>query len=594
MKDGEKEIKMEKFSTMSGCCADGRSVITNRELSAGLVIVGGGIAGVSTALAAARHGADVILIQDRPVLGGNASSEIRMGITGAAGDNCKETGILEELQLNNYHFNPLLRYTLWDDVLLSAVLHEPKIRLLLNTSVQEVVMEDDTHIAAVRAWNCNEYCRYTVSGRIFADCSGDSILRLSGAEFRQGREAVSEYREKYAPEQADSLTMGNSLLFELRKCSEHRPFLPPEWAKVYTVACIPPNRNLLPEENNFWWMEYGGEKDTVADAGEIQLELKKIAYGVWAYLKNHPDGACRNYELDWIGSLPGKRESFRYVGDYTLTQNDILAKKEFPDAIGHGGWPLDDHDPRAIRAEIPSFILQTPSPYQIPYRILYSRNIENLMFAGRNISATHMAFSSTRVMGTCSVLGQAAGTAAAIALRHQTSPRGVGRDHLAELQDILLEDDQFIPGHFRTIPEATREAAADHEALRDGWDRKWSDGDHGVWLAPGESVEYRWNHPRKISGARIVFDTDLQFKGKRQHKHEGVTEYIKMPEMLVRSFRIEAQDAGGNWHAVFADPENYQRLRRVSFSPTEALKVRLTAESAYGPGKIHLFSFEVK
>ncbi len=315
------------------------NVIARRELSAGLVVVGGGLSGVSAALAAARHGAKVVLIQDRPMLGGNASSEIRMGITGAAGDNCKETGILEELQLNNYHFNPLLRYTLWDDILLSAVLHEPNITLLLNTSVQEVAMTDSRRIGSVTAWNSNEYCRYTVSGTLFADCSGDSILRLSGAEFRTGREDRKAFGESRAQEKADRRTMGSSLLFQLRKCTEHRPFIPPDWAYHFTDETIPSGRNLMPAENNFWWIEYGGLLDTVADAGVIQRELKKIAYGVWEYLKNNPDGRCRNYELDWICSLPGKRESARYAGDYTLTQNDIMNRTQFPDAVGYGGWP---------------------------------------------------------------------------------------------------------------------------------------------------------------------------------------------------------------------------------------------------------------
>jgi len=573
----------------------GRPVIVERELESELVVTGGGIAGVTLSLAAARHGARVILIQDRPVLGGNASSEVRMGITGADGENCKETGILEELQLDNYHFNPLLRYTLWDDILLSAVWHEKNIKLLLNTSVQEVVMADDSHIEAVRAWNCNEYCRYTVKGKIFADCSGDSILRLSGAEFRQGREAAGEFGEDRAPEKADALTMGSSILFELRNSPEHRPFIAPDWANVYTDETIPPNRNLLPEENNFWWLEYGGLRDTVADAGEIQTELKKIAYGVWSYIKNHPNGVGRAYELDWVGSLPGKRESYRYIGDYTLTQGDIMRNKVFDDAVGHGGWPLDDHDPRAMAAAEPSYKYDTPSPYQIPYRCLYSRNVENLIFAGRNISATHMAFSSTRVMGTCSVAGQAAGTAAALALKYGTTPRGVYREHLRELQQQLLEDDQFIPGFFREIPELTRKAAAGCEALRDGWDRAWKDGDHGVWLAPEESASYTWKTPQTVSSVRIVFDSKLEFKGKRQHKHEGlVNEFIKMPEMLMKSFRIEILEPSGVWKTVFSDNDNYQRLRRIFFAPRQTAGIRLVAGSSHGGGRAHVFSFEVK
>ena len=570
-------------------------VVARRELSGELVVVGGGMSGISTAIAAARHGAKVVLIQDRPMLGGNASSEIRMGITGARGDHCKETGILEELQLNNYHFNPLLRYTLWDDILLSAVMHEPRITLLLNTSVMDVIMDGAERIAAVKAWNVNEYCFYTVSGTLFADCSGDSILRLSGAEFRTGREACSEFHEDRAPAQQDSFTMGNSLLFQLRKCREHRPFPAPDWAYHYTDETIPPNRNLLPAENNFWWLEYGGMLDTVSDAGAIQRELKKTAYGVWSYLKNHPGGECRNYELDWICSLPGKRESARYIGDYILTQNDIMNAVDFPDAVGHGGWPLDDHDPAAMESEYPSYqYFDTPSPYQIPYRSLYSRNISNLFFAGRNISATHMGISSTRVMGTCSVLGQAVGTAGALALRLGETPRGIYERHMQELQEELLEDDQFIPGHFRTISPLTLTAGASCEVLRDGWDRKWTDGDHGAWFAPGENARYTWDTPQKVSGARLVFDSDLKFKGKRQHKLEGVSEPVSMPPMLTRGFRIEALNAAGEWVVLFSDNDNYQRLRRIRWEPFETTGIRLVINAAYGAEKAHVFSFEVR
>ncbi len=568
------------------------NIITERSLEAGLVIVGGGIAGVSVALAAARHGADCILIQDRPMLGGNASSEIRMGITGADGDNCKETGILEELQLMNYHFNPLLRYTLWDDVLLSAVLREKNIRLLLNTSVYQVDCVNSM-IESVKCWNGHEYCRYQIKGKLFADCSGDSILRLSGAEFRIGREGRSEFGEDMAPDTSDHYTMGSSLLFQLRNNSGHRSFKASKWVHQFTDATIPPFRNLLPKENNFWWLEYGGMLDTVADAGEIQLELKKIAYGVWDYLKNHPDGDCRNYELDWLGSLPGKRESARYVGDHILTQNDILDAVDFPDVIGHGGWPLDDHAPAAFyHPGAPNRCRETPSPYGIPYRALYSKNIDNLFFAGRNISATHMAFSSTRVMGTCSVLGQAVGTAAAMALAYRETPRGIYERHIPELQARLQEDDQLIPGIERRVSAVTLEANASHEDLRNGIDRKWGSADNGVYLAPGEEAGYSWENERILCGARLVFDTDLQFKGKRQPKHEGGTDYVAMPPMLAKGFRIEVKN-GDTWQAVFADSDNYLRLRKIEWKPISADAVRLVVESTHGAERAHIFSFEV-
>ena len=201
-------------------------VTLDKTAEAQLVVVGGGLSGICAALSAARHGVRTILVQDRPMLGGNCSSEVRMGIMGALGDQNKEAGILEELQLKNFYYNPLMRYTLWDDVFYSAVRGETNITLLLNTSVNGVKM-DSGRIAAVTAWNQNAYTRWTIRGKLFADCSGDGILRLSGAKFRHGRELPSEFGETYLQEGGDAKTMGNSILLQLRETNEHHPFVPP-------------------------------------------------------------------------------------------------------------------------------------------------------------------------------------------------------------------------------------------------------------------------------------------------------------------------------------------------------------------------------
>lgn len=273
-------------------------MVKTRELCADFVVVGGGMAGLCAAVAAARNGAKTVIIQDRPMFGGNASSEIRMWICGAHGPNRKETGLLEELQLDNYYYNPELRFTIWDDVMYSFAIREPNLRVLLNSSVEKVEVENGK-ITSVTAWNLVEYTRYKVSGKLFSDCSGDGILRLSGAKFRQGREGRDEFDESHAPEVEDKKTMGNSILIQLRRTSAHRPFRAPEWAYHYTDETAP-KRNLMPEGNNFWWMEFGGVKDTITDAEEIRDELYKIAYGVWEYIKNHPDGAAT--AGNWTGS----------------------------------------------------------------------------------------------------------------------------------------------------------------------------------------------------------------------------------------------------------------------------------------------------
>ena len=581
-------------------------VVLDKTAEADFVVVGGGLSGVCAAIAAARHGASVILVQDRPVLGGNCSSEMRMGILGAHGDDNKEAGLLEELQLRNFHYNPLMRYTLWDDVMLSAVVCEPKITLLLNTSVEAVEM-DGGRIAAVRAWNSNAYTRWTLRGRHFADCSGDGILRLSGAKFRIGRELPEEFGEDFLQKGSDHRTMGNSILLQLRKTKEHRPFLPPPWAYRFTDADFVDEpqpaekgryysyKRLYPDNNNFWWIEFGGNIDTIGDANAIQFELKRIAYGVWAYMKNHPDGRCRDYDLDWIGALPGKRESTRFIGPHILTQHDIMSGGHFEDVVAYGGWSLDDHDPDAFWHQGHLSVHHvSPTPFGIPFDCLYSVNVPNLMFAGRDISCTHMGLSSTRVMGTCATLGQAVGTAVALCAQYGIEPAQLRRDRIAELQATLEDDDCMLPFRWRKVSALTEEAscAPETEVLRNGIDRAYGSEDNGLWLKAGdESAVYTWTAPRRLSGVRIVFDSEMSHRGKRMRKLEATTERAELPKMLAKGFRIDAR-VDGAWRTVFADAENILRLRRIAFSPIEADALRLVVESTWGGGPAHVFALD--
>ncbi|MDD4537716.1 MAG: FAD-dependent oxidoreductase [Lentisphaeria bacterium] len=571
------------------------SVISTRHHHADLVVVGGGLAGLFAAIAAARHGASVILVQDRPVLGGNASSEIRMGIMGAHGDNNKETGLLEEIQLDNIYVNPLRRYTRWDDVLYSAVVREKNISLLLNTSVQSVDAADG-RIRSVTAWNGNEYCTYQISGTYFADCSGDGILRLGGADFRIGREAPEEFAEHFTQVGNDDRTMGNSILLQLRRCAEHRPFIAPDWAYHFTEETIPKNRPLNPDNNNFWWIEYGGNIDTVGDANVIAFELKRIAYGVWEYMKNHPDGRCRNYELDWIGSLPGKRESCRFIGDHLLTQNDIMNGGIFPDVVCYGGWTLDDHHPDAFFNNGPqSLHHKPPTPFGIPYRCFYSRNIDNLFFAGRNISCTHMGMSATRVMATCALMGQAVGTAAALCHSHECSPRDIGRLHLAELQNTLEDDDVMLPGRWRQIPAVTRDAQCSHDVVRDGIDRNWQGQDHGAWVATGEAITLAWPTPQTLTACRVVFDSELNFQGKRMLKLEALDEFKPMPAMLTKRFHIDML-IDDQWRTVISQEQWHHRLFRQALPQQPCRAIRLVVDETWGGSeqKAHVFAYDVR
>ncbi len=584
-------------------------VVKDVELEGDFIVAGGGLAGVCAAVSAARHGIKVVLIQDRPVLGGNASSEMRMGIVGVLKDQYQEAGILEEMQLRNFCFNPLQRYTMWDDVIYSTVVSEPNIKLLLNTSVEDVVM-DGERIAAVKAWNTNAYTRYLVKGKLFADCTGDGILRLSGAKFRRGREFPDEFGESYMEKGGDSHTMGNSILLQLRKTDEEHPFIAPEWAYHFTDAdfdysteksTIPGvkfnyKRIYNPKDNNFWWIEFGGLYDTIFDAPDIQFELKRIAYGIWEYIKNNPDGRGKGYELDWIGSLPGKRESTRFIGPHILTQNDVLSGGHFEDVVAYGGWTLDDHDPEAFhkKGRI-SVEYSTPDYFGIPFDCLYSVNVPNLMFAGRDISCTHMGLSATRVMATTALLGQACGTGAAVALSHGVTPAQVRANYIGEVQDMLEDDDCMLPYRWRKPSALTLSAQASeiNDVLRNGIDRKWDGADNGVWVEPGEtSVEYTWKKPVTVSGVRLVFDSMFKIRSKRMRKLEATTERVQMPWMMPKAYRIEAR-TGGAWKTVYECPLNYVRLNKVAFDPVQADAVRVVVTDTWGGGKGHIFAFDV-
>ncbi|HET6457159.1 MAG TPA: FAD-dependent oxidoreductase, partial [Armatimonadota bacterium] len=378
-------------------------------------IVGGGMAGVCAAISAARGGVKIALVQDRPVLGGNSSSEIRVHVCGADRHgkipNVRETGILEELRLENLRRNPQRSFSMWDTVLYEKVMAEPNLRLFLNCSCLDAKM-DGKRIESITCWQLTTQTYHTIEADLFADCSGDAILApLTGAEFRVGREARSEYGESIEPEVADKKTMGMTCLFQARDMGTPQPFEPPSWAYDYPTEADLPHRHHGWLEMGYWWVELGGENDSIHDTEKLRDELVKIVFGIWDHLKNHGDHGAENWALDWVQFLPGKRESRRYVGDHVLTQNDIESEGRFPDIVAYGGWTMDDHHPAGFLYKGPPTIFHpAPSPYGISYRCLYSKNVENLMFAGRCASMSHAAMSSTRVMGTASSMGQAVGT----------------------------------------------------------------------------------------------------------------------------------------------------------------------------------------
>jgi hypothetical protein len=422
-----------------------------------VVVIGGGLAGVCAAVAAARQGQKVALINNRPVLGGNSSSEVRVWVCGATAHfkhrYARETGIMGEMFLENQYRNPDGNPYLWDLVVLETVKAEPNIELFLNTDVHEVEADGDADNRVIRGvigWMMGSERRIRFDSSIYLDCTGDGLVGfMAGAKYRLGREAQSEFNEPWAPEEADEITLGSTILFYTKDVGHPVKFVPPSFAKDINKTPIPVNRVIRSGDSgcHYWWIEWGGEHDAVHDNERIRDELWAVIYGIWDYIKNSGNFDADNMTLEWVGGIPGKREYRRFIGDYILNQNDILAQEPFEDRVAYGGWSIDLHPPQGMYAtESGSKHWHVDGNYHIPYRSLYSVNVSNLLFAGRDISATHVAFGTTRVMATCAVMGEAAGTAAALCVKHGLTPRGIYESKLDELQQTLLRNDASIIG----------------------------------------------------------------------------------------------------------------------------------------------------
>lgn len=241
--------------------------------------------------------------------------------------NLRETGIMEEILLENMYRNPSRNFSIWDSVLYEKVKSEENITLLLNCACCDAQTENN-EIKSVTSFQLTTYTWHEVKAKIFADCSGNSILaELTGAEYMVGREDKKTFGETMALEKADKKTMGMGLMIQAHETDRKIDFIPPEWAYTFSTdeeMNNKPHDCLKKLNTNFYWIELGGEQDSIRDTEEIRDELLKIAFGVWDHIKNKGVHSADNWELDWIGFLPGKRESRRYVGDYIMIQDDVI------------------------------------------------------------------------------------------------------------------------------------------------------------------------------------------------------------------------------------------------------------------------------
>ena len=409
-------------------------------VNADLVVCGAGVAGICAAISAARLGVKVALVTDRPVLGGANSSEVRVHLGGRLnigpyprlGDVVAEIG-----PAKGGNAGPAERYE--DDRKLAAVKAEKNIRLF--TGIRIVAAKTGNNIIK------SAIGRGVVDGRrvlfeapLFADCTGDGALgALAGADFRIGREGRDETGETIAPEKGDTMTMGSSVQWNARE-EKGAQFPVKPWMLRFSEASC----SYL--KHGDWDWETGMNRDQLKNFEYVRDYGMLAVYSNWAYLKNisRRKAEWSNLALNWVAHVAGKRETRRLLGDYILTGNDIFENKPMEDGTCWATWSVDLHYPMPENAKhFPKDPFRSicrhdlHSGYAIPYRCFYSRNVGNLFMAGRDISVTHVALGTVRVMRTTGMMGEVVGMAASICRRHNCRPRGVYTNHLDELKGLM-------------------------------------------------------------------------------------------------------------------------------------------------------------
>lgn len=412
-------------------------------ISFDFVVVGGGIAGMCAAATASRLGCKVALINDRPVLGGNNSSEIRVHLGGTIelAPNKGLGRMIREFGHSHYgNANPADRYE--DEKKSDFIANERDITLYSSYRAIEVDTKDrKIESIIIKHTETGEEIRLTAP--IFSDCTGDGTIGvLAGADFRMGRESRDEFGEDLAPEQADSMTMGSSVQWYSVDAEKKTSF--PMFR--YGVAFNKDNcENVTMGE---WQWETGMNLNQIDEFERIRDYGLLIVFSNWSFLKNEltENKDYRNRELGWVAYIAGKRESRRLMGDYILKQDDIDKNVFHEDASFATSWSIDLHFPDPKNTKYfpnAEFKAETEhiriAPYAVPYRCLYSRNVDNLFMAGRNISVTHVALGTVRVMRTTGMMGEVVGMSASLCKKYNTTPRRVYQSHLKELKSLMVE-----------------------------------------------------------------------------------------------------------------------------------------------------------
>lgn len=571
------------------------------EIDCDVLVAGGGLAGVCAAIAAARGGAKTYLVQDRSRLGGNCSSEIRMHPLGLKSEKIgwREGGILEEIKLENSVRNPQLAWEIWDLVLYDKCVSEKNLTLLLDTSVY-LAETSNGKISSVFARSDHSLQIYKFNAKQFIDCTGDARLAMeAGATLMSGREGSGKYGE----ELADTFELGKhlcaSIVFTSRTYDKPMPFKAPSWAKKITAEDLKfRNPKASGFDMGYWFISHGGMSDTVRDTEVIRFELLAILLGVWDYIKNsglYPE--TENVALDSVGMLPAKRDSYRILGERVFTYRDIVNDwREMPDQIAVCGWPAEDQPSGGFyaRGKKPAIYGGKFDYYNIPFGSLVAKDFSNLMMAGRNMSCSHLAFTSTRIMNTCAIAGQVAGTAAALCANREISPKDIlsSAEMLASFRQQILRDGLSVMNFKNEDPldlarsaKITASESADGtrpENVASGVVYDFKDKNDNKWKAPigaAPVLKLEWDSPQDISEIVLNFDT-----GSRMLTMTRQTNFMKkillgaQPECL-RDYRITATLADGTKKTLADEKGNYQKRVEHRFEKISAksLEIRCLA-----------------
>ena len=594
-----------------------------QEASYDIVVVGGGMAGLCAAISAARHGANVALVHARPVLGGNASSEIRIQISGADQSlrqtDYAESGLLYELMLENKSRNDTFNYSIWDMVLFEAAKNEKNLTVYLNCPMFDCSVDGDI-ITSISCFQETTELTLKIFAPLFVDATGNGTLGyFAGADYTQGSESNKEYGEPHAPDQPNNERMGNTILMKAVDTGHPVKYEPPAFAKKLTEhqlryrvhsKTMKVDASMAPDpeewlrlsacscaavDYGYWWLELMGDgDDIIPDYEKIRDDLMAYAYGLWDHIKNGGQHGAENFALEWVGALPGMRESRRLLGDYVLNECDILEHRQFDDAVAYGGWCVDLHAPHGLLDfdVLPSDCHHFTGVYTIPYRSYYSRNIRNLFLAGRDISTSKLGLASTRILGCCAVGGQAVGTAAALCVKYNVLPRELA-PHIPEVQQLLLKDDAFLPNILNqdekdfarkaTFTASSAKSNGTPQNVVNGVSRKLGDKTN-AWIsnglsANGETLCMKLDAPHTISELRLTFDSNFAYPIRvTMSANRQAQQRIGIPPELVKDYTITAFRNG---KAVYTKDikDNHQRHNVVAIPPTECdtIEFRFTA-----------------